>query len=876
MSSKQLWMGIPTKRMQWVPAPLADAEMSRSRFTESIKFENGGGDARKSSAFQKEYTFNYNQPLKGSENLSVFNKFASGYYGDGLVCFADPYIFDINMFNEVWSTPALSEYGWPTIYTGDPTFGNLLGVLTTNLATNPSFETATSGATVFRTNLVTNPSFEVNTTGWAGSATNTRTTLEAYVGSASYQSVAASLGQTAATAILSGLTSGAAHTASAWVKGESGKLLRIRLLEYTSADAFVGETASTDVVASGSWQRISVTRTFGATGAKGIVSVDNRTSGAHTFFTDAVLLEASTTLNPYFDGSFGTVDGVLYQWTGTANASTSTAKAALVEVRRNLAVNPSFETAAATTFVNGGTGFSNAISAVRAFSGTNSNLATFGDGTAQDSGPSLGNLSIVSGTTYTISAYIYVTDYLASGGLRIAIFGTGVPGSITRASLTTVTNQWVRTSVTFTATANGTPTVFIGKGATGSAAGLQVYIDAVLLEASPILGDYFDGATTAGGDFTYAWTGTANASASVQQGVGGAQFAPSSGTIGGGDGRAYLSSEWASTGSRSLRITPISASNGTQASLTGSGASAIQVVPGATYTAIAKIRLTAPLTGTLGSGSRCIGMRFFQGAEQLLSTPAPNVAGVHEVRFTFTVPAGRTEMVPRLFNGASAGNGDVWWDDFLLIEGTYTGGYFDGSTTDNGLYDYSWTGTANASTSTAQELLPRNGQPSRNAIYTITTAANTAPTSESKRFTIPIPPSHTLWLGASGTRTGTAVVQVRPIDAYGAYAATSDLTLLDPNGTTRLNASFSGASYSAVEVYLTRTSAATSTITLASMMAQLHPTGTTPTLTGDHQQGLGHTGLMFVDDAQVESYLYINPPRKGLTTTLVEVGAWRP
>ena len=33
-----------------------------------------------------------------------------------------------------------------------------------------------------------------------------------------------------------------------------------------------------------------------------------------------------------------------------------------------------------------------------------------------------------------------------------------------------------------------------------------------------------------------------------------------------------------------------------------------------------------------------------------------------------------------LYNGASQGNGDVWWDDLLIIEGTYTGPYFDGST----------------------------------------------------------------------------------------------------------------------------------------------------------------------------------------------------
>ena len=192
-----------------------------------------------------------------------------------------------------------------------------------------------------------------------------------------------------------------------------------------------------------------------------------------------------------------------------------------------------------------------------------------------------------------------------------------------------------------------------------------------------------------------------------------------------------------------------------------------------------------------------------------------------------------------------------------------------------GLSEYGWPNIYEGDPTFEDLPDPLYEQPRRKAVYTITADANTPPARASKIFTIPIPPTHTLWMGASGEATGTAVVQVRPIDANGAYTTASNLTLLDPNGATRMNASFAGSSYSAVEVYLARTSSAASTITLASMMAQLHPTGTTPTLTGDHQQGLGHTGLMFLDDAQPESYVYIDPPRKALTTTLFEVGAWR-
>lgn len=162
-------------------------------------------------------------------------------------------------------------------------------------------------------------------------------------------------------------------------------------------------------------------------------------------------------------------------------------------------------------------------------------------------------------------------------------------------------------------------------------------------------------------------------------------------------------------------------------------------------------------------------------------------------------------------------------------------------------------------------------QPLRSATWSVTSAINTP----IKKFTIPIPEGYTLNLGASGSRTGTAVVQVRTIAVDNATFGTSNLTLLSPTSSTRMNATFSGASYCAVDVYITRTSTATSTITLTSMMAQLYKTGTTPTLPTLHQMGNGASGMVFADDAIVETYSYMYPPRKGISTTLVEVEEWR-
>ena len=167
-------------------------------------------------------------------------------------------------------------------------------------------------------------------------------------------------------------------------------------------------------------------------------------------------------------------------------------------------------------------------------------------------------------------------------------------------------------------------------------------------------------------------------------------------------------------------------------------------------------------------------------------------------------------------------------------------------------------------------------QPVRKAAFAVTTTANAVPTQANSVAIIPIPPTHTLHIGASGSVvTGTAVVRVVPINTDGTNATAVNLTLLDPTLSTRMNATFAGSSYQAVKVYITRTTSGASSISLTSMMAQLYLTGSSPVLPNDHLAGEGHTGLMFTDDARVENYTYIDPPRKGMATTLLEVSAWR-
>jgi hypothetical protein len=187
------------------------------------------------------------------------------------------------------------------------------------------------------------------------------------------------------------------------------------------------------------------------------------------------------------------------------------------------------------------------------------------------------------------------------------------------------------------------------------------------------------------------------------------------------------------------------------------------------------------------------------------------------------------------------------------------------------IIEHGWTNIATSAPTFAATNVTNYGQPARTATWTITDS----PGDYSKSVTIAIPPTHTLHLGVSGIATGDGVVRVRPINANNTYASAQDLTLLSKSSSTRMNTTFAGSSYCAVEIYITRTSSGTSTVSITSAMAQLYKTGTTPTLPTTHYQGEGSTGLMFVDDAIVETYSYMHPPRKGIATTLVEVGAWR-
>lgn len=237
--------------------------------------------------------------------------------------------------------------------------------------------------------------------------------------------------------------------------------------------------------------------------------------------------------------------------------------------------------------------------------------------------------------------------------------------------------------------------------------------------------------------------------------------------------------------------------------------------------------------------------------------------------FSFSGPAHEVEGIDA-FNKFASG---FYGDGLIHIAhpAAFETNLFSAAWATPGLIEQGWKNIATATPTFASTNTYAYGQPSRTATWNITNQAGLY----TKSFTIAIPPTHTLHLGVSGIATGSGTVRVALIKPDNTIGTLVDLTLLSKSANVRMNTTFNGADYQAVRVYITRTADTAATVSITSMMAQLHLTGTTPTLTDTHYQGEGSTGLVFVDDAIVETYSYMYPPRKGISTTLVEVEAWR-
>ena len=215
-----------------------------------------------------------------------------------------------SIFNGTFTLSDTPDHKTVEYSTGDFTFSE-------NLITNPSMRTVTSGTTVQRTNLITNPSFETNVTSWSGaSASISRNGTQAYSGNYSGYVTLSS-------------TSGGVTTPVATVSGQPYTLsMYVYSSERTSVRLTVNSPATTGTtveLAKDTWTRLVLTFTANTTTTTvGIQSVDS----SQPFYVDAVQVENVGHIRPYFDGTTLDEFGWEFDWSGTAHASISVAKAA--------------------------------------------------------------------------------------------------------------------------------------------------------------------------------------------------------------------------------------------------------------------------------------------------------------------------------------------------------------------------------------------------------------------------------------------------------------------------------------------------------------------------------------------------------------------
>lgn len=174
------------------------------------------------------------------------------------------------------------------------------------------------------TNRVTNPSFETNTTDWAaaGSAIARVSTCNR-IGGYSLRVITnnGAAFEGAEHVVTANTAAGTEYTFSAYVRGSG-------TMRVSCWDDVTGYQHGSIVTLTDTWQRATLTATFGVGSTVRALEIRTNVQQNITFYIDAVQVEQQDCATSYCDGSLGTG----YAWTGAAHASTSTRTATDVDL----------------------------------------------------------------------------------------------------------------------------------------------------------------------------------------------------------------------------------------------------------------------------------------------------------------------------------------------------------------------------------------------------------------------------------------------------------------------------------------------------------------------------------------------------------------
>lgn len=163
------------------------------------------------------------------------------------------------------------------------------------------------------------------------------------------------------------------------------------------------------------------------------------------------------------------------------------------------------------------------------------------------------------------------------------------------------------------------------------------------------------------------------------------------------------------------------------------------------------------------------------------------------------------------------------------------------------------------------------GLPVMSAQYTDLGVAATTPKLESSVF-IPLPPGHTLHIGAYYSRTGTGGIFATPVNNNGTWGTTVTLTAQANSSGSLVTQSFTGVR--GIRLWVGRSTAVSSTLTIAGMIAKIVETGKTVDVSGGWIGGQGHSGCRFSGTPSYVTNSPIEGGRIGFAATFKEVGSW--
>lgn len=191
---------------------------------------------------------------------------------------------------------------------------------------NISWPNADAG--VARTNLVINPNAVNNTTGYANEFN-----VNSFTANANGSGITVNYSTTQDTRAFRygdiAVTPGLSYTAAYALGGVTSQVQTVGIYIRWMNGATVLSTsgASSNYLSDPNWAdrpHVTATAPIGATHAQMIVQVRFTSASISSFKFRQFQFEQRSTLNGYFDGNTADTATIIYAWTGTANASTST------------------------------------------------------------------------------------------------------------------------------------------------------------------------------------------------------------------------------------------------------------------------------------------------------------------------------------------------------------------------------------------------------------------------------------------------------------------------------------------------------------------------------------------------------------------------